>query len=683
MYSTGFSMYRTAQRRVRSRLRAYWATRGERTRDPARLRERLRLSKKSLEYAAYADLNAAPHLRRHITKALAMNLADSVWAAAERHLFPDATGKRFGMPGVGRWYDFRRLPGRAQSHTEEHKWESFRLHGTLAGHRAAYRSTSGRFFQPRRMRPVAEPKSWWRYEGPLALVFSGLPDGTLILPIRLPSAPSNQAILDHHLGDPSKWHKIDLVRTRDPSVLGGWRYEAHLMVLAAPYASPATRAAREAAAIAGTGRCGGIDVNVSNVTIASHENEDDLRVTRVVRGAKARTRAHRRARQERRRLRALDRSRRAANAAQYELSKRQAKRARRREAAGLRPVQVIPAGPRKAGSDGKPLQAYWRDTLTQGYRRKRAERAAAAASAARARKADARTTAKRVVAEHGFRFVVEDVSPRTWFKRWGRALAAATPGMLVSAIEHEANVVAAIANQRGGLARASTRTTTLSQHCLCGHRVAKELGQRRHTCDLRPPRRSRHDRRGPRRSCRVRHPERASLGTRRLRGHANVARAVAEQGDRLPDPVESRYRAARRPVRVKRNHRPGRILRHGNGVLTRPGRGGSANRWWAPTPIPDEFGPAPDHAGSDWDANQPVLRSNRFDVGQLLADQWRRAAMSVPLNIAEAVGKTSGADRANRFMIARGEAMECGAIVDVVRILEAVPDADSFVLSGC
>jgi len=482
MYSTGFSMYRTAQRRVRSRLRAYWATRGERTRDPARLRERLRLSKKSLEYAAYADLNAAPHLRRHITKALAMNLADSVWAAAERHLFPDATGKRFGMPGVGRWYDFRRLPGRAQSHTEEHKWESFRLHGTLAGHRAAYRSTSGRFFQPRRMRPVAEPKSWWRYEGPLALVFSGLPDGTLILPIRLPSAPSNQAILDHHLGDPSKWHKIDLVRTRDPSVLGGWRYEAHLMVLAAPYASPATRAAREAAAIAGTGRCGGIDVNVSNVTIASHENEDDLRVTRVVRGAKARTRAHRRARQERRRLRALDRSRRAANAAQYELSKRQAKRARRREAAGLRPVQVIPAGPRKAGSDGKPLQAYWRDTLTQGYRRKRAERAAAAASAARARKADARTTAKRVVAEHGFRFVVEDVSPRTWFKRWGRALAAATPGMLVSAIEHEANVVAAIANQRGGLARASTRTTALSQHCLCGQRVAKELGQRRHTC---------------------------------------------------------------------------------------------------------------------------------------------------------------------------------------------------------
>ena len=31
-----------------------------------------------------------------------------------------------------------------------------------------------------------------------------------------------------------------------------------------------------------------------------------------------------------------------------------------------------------------------------------------------------------------------------------------------------------------------------------------------------------------------------------------------------------------------------------------------------------------------------------------LVDQWRRAAMSVPLNIAEAVGKASDADRSNR-----------------------------------
>ena len=59
-----------------------------------------------------------------------------------------------------------------------------------------------------------------------------------------------------------------------------------------------------------------------------------------------------------------------------------------------------------------------------------------------------------------------------------------------------------------------------------------------------------------------------------------------------------------------------------------------------------------------------------------LVDQWRRAATSIPLNIAEAVGKTSDAERANRYAIARGEAMECGAIVDVVRLLGVVPEAE-------
>ena len=59
-----------------------------------------------------------------------------------------------------------------------------------------------------------------------------------------------------------------------------------------------------------------------------------------------------------------------------------------------------------------------------------------------------------------------------------------------------------------------------------------------------------------------------------------------------------------------------------------------------------------------------------------LVDQWRRAAMSIPLNIAEAVGKTSEADRNNRYAIARGEAMECGAIIDVLRLIEAVPEPE-------
>ena len=39
--------------------------------------------------------------------------------------------------------------------------------------------------------------------------------------------------------------------------------------------------------------------------------------------------------------------------------------------------------------------------------------------------------------------------------------------------------------------------------------------------------------------------------------------------------------------------------------------------------------------------------------------------MSIPLNIAEACGKPVPADRARYHAIARGSAMECGALLDV------------------
>ena len=55
-----------------------------------------------------------------------------------------------------------------------------------------------------------------------------------------------------------------------------------------------------------------------------------------------------------------------------------------------------------------------------------------------------------------------------------------------------------------------------------------------------------------------------------------------------------------------------------------------------------------------------------------MADQLRRAALSVPLNIAEAAGRTSEADAARHYAIARGSAMECAAIIDAMRILGLV-----------
>lgn len=59
-----------------------------------------------------------------------------------------------------------------------------------------------------------------------------------------------------------------------------------------------------------------------------------------------------------------------------------------------------------------------------------------------------------------------------------------------------------------------------------------------------------------------------------------------------------------------------------------------------------------------------------------LRDQLRRASTSIPLNIAEASGKTGGADRARFHAIARGSALECAAILDVLQLLDAASPAD-------
>ena len=481
MFRSAYTVRRAVQRDARDRARAYRAATHERARDPAKARARLGLSREALEHAAYAHLDAAPHLRRFVTKALAMHLADSVWTATERHLFPDARGRRYGIPRVGRWHDFKKLPGRARSHRKANKWETFRLVGTLAGHRAAYTDGDQDFVQPRRMRSVTS-NDWWRYTGPLAVVFTGLGDGTLVVPVRLPTAPSNQPILEHHLADPSRWHKVELVRRQDPNVVGGWRYEAHLSVLITPYVSPTAAARRARAAIETIDRTAGVDVNVSNITVVSHAGGEDIRVSRLERDASQKQRERRRTRRERKRERALDRSRRAMNAAQYQLSKRQAKHARRRAERGLRPVEVIPMGPRHARADGVPRQSYRHDQLSASFRRGRAAQSADAAAATQARRDRARQVAADVVATHGYRLVVEDASVTAWSRSWGRAVAAFSPGLLVAAIDREARAVAALAGRSGGMLRAATHTTALSQHCPCGARVEKRLGDRVHRC---------------------------------------------------------------------------------------------------------------------------------------------------------------------------------------------------------
>jgi four helix bundle protein len=64
-----------------------------------------------------------------------------------------------------------------------------------------------------------------------------------------------------------------------------------------------------------------------------------------------------------------------------------------------------------------------------------------------------------------------------------------------------------------------------------------------------------------------------------------------------------------------------------------------------------------------------------------IVDQLRRAALSIPLNIAEAAGRTGAADAARAYAIARGSAMECAAVLDALLLLKLV-DQQSY-QRGC
>ena len=54
-----------------------------------------------------------------------------------------------------------------------------------------------------------------------------------------------------------------------------------------------------------------------------------------------------------------------------------------------------------------------------------------------------------------------------------------------------------------------------------------------------------------------------------------------------------------------------------------------------------------------------------------LRDQLRRAAFSISLNIAEGTGKNGRSDRVRFYSIARGSAMECAAICDIIAVLDS------------
>ena len=485
-----FRLRRAVQRDAAAASRAYLAARHERAGDPQAVRRRLGLNRKAVEDRAKVHVERAGWMRAHLTKATALHVADEVWQSCDRFLFCDSRGRRHGPPRVGSWWDFTRIPGRARSHTKTQPvWETYRLVGSLQDHldtyghgatiaeAAAMESGRSALSQPKPLpAPAAGRRSWWDYDGPLAVVYTGLPGGDLVMPVRLAQGAGQFGRLAHFLADPACWHKIDLCRVRDRRAPGGWRYQAHLTILGPGWVGPTTAQLRQ---FAPTGRIGGVDGNVSNIGVASIERDTTaptVLTSHVTATPDQQQATAREAKKARARMRALDRSRRASNTGQYRLSRNQQARAERR-AAGL-PTRTVdtPAGARIATRAGIPVQAYRKDVVSQAYRDLRADHAAAASATARRKDSVARQTAQAIVAAHGPHLITEDVDVRTWARRWGRGVAAFTPGRMLSRLAGEC------AAAGGGLLKASTFTTALSQHCTCGARTTKNLSQRWHTC---------------------------------------------------------------------------------------------------------------------------------------------------------------------------------------------------------
>lgn len=522
LYAAMWQVKQTLQRDARAVVDAYWAGDRRRETDARAWRAELGLSRTGLERRAYTHLERSVWLADHVSKALVMHQADEVWNGVARHLTPDAAGRRAGRPRTGSWWEYTRIPGRARSHTKDRKWETFRLHGTLAGHLDAYRHPAlparvtgparataldagvSVLAQPHRLPTPARPAeriptgtydargrertraaSWFDHTGPLVVVFAGGPAsarGELVLPVRLPQGAGRWPRLAHFLIRPELWHKIDLVRNRDVSAPGGWRYEAHLSVLADEYVSPATTIRRTQAAA--LDRVGGVDGNVSNLAVVSLPATGDrvhgeILSSRITLTGDEQATLARQSKQTRDRNKALDRSRRASNPVHYRPSRPQQQRDERRAAKGLKPRRTtVPAGARTLNAAGKPRQAHRRDELSNTYLRLRGRQTMAAACAAEASQHRARRLAAGLVAAHGARLTIEDCDIRSWFRRWGRACQATTPGRLIAALAAECAAV-----NGGRLLRASTFATALSQHCLCGRRAPKPLNQRTHHCD--------------------------------------------------------------------------------------------------------------------------------------------------------------------------------------------------------
>ena len=67
-----------------------------------------------------------------------------------------------------------------------------------------------------------------------------------------------------------------------------------------------------------------------------------------------------------------------------------------------------------------------------------------------------------------------------------------------------------------------------------------------------------------------------------------------------------------------------------------------------------------------------IYRQKDFDP--YLKDQWKRATMSIAINIAEGVGRVGKSEKKYFYSVARSSVHECVAIIDILRSAELLEE---------
>ncbi len=67
-----------------------------------------------------------------------------------------------------------------------------------------------------------------------------------------------------------------------------------------------------------------------------------------------------------------------------------------------------------------------------------------------------------------------------------------------------------------------------------------------------------------------------------------------------------------------------------------------------------------------------ISQSTLIDID--IKDQWKRASLSIMLNLAEGTGRMSVQDKKNFYTIARGSVFECAAILDLLHDMKIVEE---------